>query len=94
MLSDLSPELKIELDVQKTITGGLRPYLRLEEQVSFYLPNHIILMIDFCFRSKKEPGFSVEDFSRTHGLLKFSFVRHPFDRYALTGYLLHDNMFL
>ena len=34
MLSNLSPELKIELDEQKTISGGLKKYLWLEEQVS------------------------------------------------------------
>ena len=29
-----------------------------------------------------EPGFNVDKFSNTHGLLKFSFVRHPFDRFV------------
>ena len=29
-----------------------------------------------------QPGFNVDKFSHTHGLLKFSFVRHPFDRFV------------
>ena len=32
MLSDLSPELKNKLDNQETISGGLKKYLRVEEQ--------------------------------------------------------------
>ena len=34
MLSNLSPKLKIKLDEQRTISMGLKKYLRLEEQVS------------------------------------------------------------
>ena len=83
MLSNLSPKLKTKLDEQRTISMGLKKYLRLEEQVSHLITLYRILHSKtFYYCSKEKPGFNVDDFSREHGLLKFAFVRHPFDRYA------------
>ena len=36
----------------------------------------------FLPSKQTQSGFDVDNFSKTHGLLKFAFVRHPFDRYV------------
>ena len=86
-LSDLSPELKNELKelVEQRTTHYhtiAEKYLRLDEQVSFQIAKKLNPFKSFWIsKKKKQPGFNVEDFSKRHGLLKFGFVRHPFDRF-------------
>ena len=87
MLSNLSPKLKKELDEQRNISMDLGKYLQLQEQVSplitiYWQKKQAQLPLQNVRYLKTEPGFNVDNFSRKHGLLKFAFVRHPFDRYA------------
>ena len=89
MLSNLSPELKSELDDQKIISGHLKEYLQVEEQVGCKITSNWYRGKTSQFFFKRQPGFNVNNFSTKHDLLKFVFVRHPLDRYVCLIWLSH-----
>ena len=86
-MSNLSPELKNKLTTQVK-QGAMHyhtiaeKYLRLDEQVSFHITKKYKINLNHSVFQKKQSGFNVENFAKNHGLLKFVFVRHPFDRYV------------
>jgi len=69
-----SSSMKRNLLMLSDLSPELKNKLDNQETISGGLKKYLQV------EEQRKPGFNVNNFSRTHGLLKFVFVRHPFDR--------------